>query len=143
VLWTTAPRLPGGGPDVGRRAILAARAHYAGAGEAAVAAPETVAPPGPNGTPSAAFDPQSGQALAAWVTRTGDAAGGSRIAYALRPAEPAAVPGAGLAEPAAVPVSSAVSAEVFCCCLRLGGWPYASIESSAMRIGTPLAACLK
>ncbi|MFI5005249.1 MAG: hypothetical protein ACHQE6_09575 [Solirubrobacterales bacterium] len=112
VLWTTAPRLPGVAPDVRRRAILAAHGHYAGAGEVAFAAPEAVAPPGSNGTPAAAFDPGTGQALAAWVTRTGGAAGGSRIAYALRPAEPVAVPAS----------SSTTLANVFCCCLRLG-WP--------------------
>lgn len=111
VLWTTAPRLPGGGPDVRRRAILAARGHYAGAGEVALAAPETVAPPGPNGMPAAAFDPGTGQALAAWVTHGGGVAGVGRIAYVLRPAEPVAVPAPGT-----------TLAEVFCCCLRLG-WP--------------------
>jgi hypothetical protein len=81
-LWSTAPRAASGVPNPRRRAILAARGHYAGAGEVSFAAPETVAPPGSNGTPAAAIDPQSGAALAAWV-------GGNRIVYALRVAGPA------------------------------------------------------
>lgn len=95
-LWSAAPRLPGGGP--GRAgsdpwALLAARGHYAGHGEVAFEAPETIAPPGPNGSPAAAFDPQTGQALAAWVTFTGGPRpGGGRIAYALRAAGPASTP---------------------------------------------------
>jgi hypothetical protein len=104
-LWTAAPRLPYGGPDLHRQAILAALGHYAGAGEVAFAAPEEVALPGPNGRPAAAIDPRSGQALAAWVQ-------GSRVAYALRAAGPASAPlpvagdargpGAGLEIPAAL-----------------------------------------
>lgn len=90
-LWSAAPRLPGGGPNPRRRAILAARGHYAGAGEVAFAAPEAVAPAGPNGTPAAAVDPQTGRALAAWVTLAGGA-NSSRIAYALRAAGPASAP---------------------------------------------------
>ncbi|MGH2852992.1 MAG: hypothetical protein ACRDLF_02210 [Solirubrobacteraceae bacterium] len=98
-LWSAAPRLPGGGsgrasPDPW--ALLAARGHYAGRGEVAFEAPETVAPPGPNGPPAAAFDPQTGQALAAWVVSAGGPSrpGGNRIAYALRAAgaEPAPPP---------------------------------------------------
>jgi hypothetical protein len=96
-LWSVSPRLPGGGragAEPQRRAILAARGHYAGHGEVAFEAPETVAPPGPNGPPAAALDPQSGQALAAWVTRTGVSAPppAGRIAYALRAAGPASAP---------------------------------------------------
>jgi hypothetical protein len=85
-LWTSTPRLSSGAPDFARRAILAARGHFAGPGRVAFAAPETIAPPGPNGTPSAAFDPHSDQALAAWVTLAGGAAGAQtpRIAYSLR-----------------------------------------------------------
>ncbi len=124
-LWTAAPRLPGGRPDPRRRAILAAQGHYAGAGEVAFAAPEPVVLPGPNGTPVAAFDPQTGRALAAWVML----AGSPRIEYALRPVAPVAVS-----------ASSAIVPTAFACCLGLA---YASIDSSAIRIGTPLAACLK
>jgi hypothetical protein len=95
-LWSAAPRLPRGGP--GRAgpdpwALLAARGHYAGHGEVAFEAPETVAPPGPNGPPAAAFDPRTGQALAAWVVSTGGARPGEgRIMYALRAAGPASAP---------------------------------------------------
>lgn len=84
-LWTTAPRSPNGAPNPRRRAILAAQGHYAGAGEVAFAAPEVLAPTGPNGAPAAAFDEQSGQALGAWAR-------GNRITYALRAAGSAATP---------------------------------------------------
>ncbi len=84
-VWTVAPRMSSGAPDPRRRAIFAARGHYAGHGEVAFEPPEVLAPPGPNGPPGAAFDPRSGRALAAWVTR----AGRPRIAYALRGAGPA------------------------------------------------------
>jgi hypothetical protein len=90
-LWSTAPRLPAGGPNPRRRAIVAAKGHYAGHGEVAFEAPEAVAPPGPNGTPAAAFDPRSGSALAAWVTLAGGV-GVGHIAYALRAAGPASAP---------------------------------------------------
>jgi hypothetical protein len=96
VLWSAAPRLPGGGAGWAGsdpRALLAARGHYAGRGEVAFEAPETVAPPGPYGPPMAAFDPGTGQALAAWVVLTGGPhPGGSRIMYALRAAGPASTP---------------------------------------------------
>jgi hypothetical protein len=79
-LWTSGPRLPAGALDPTRRMILAARGHFAGPGRVAFGPPETVAPPGRNGAPAAAFDPRSDRALAAWVTR----AGSPRIAYSLR-----------------------------------------------------------
>jgi len=85
-LWSAAPRLPDGTLDGGRRAILAAWGHYGGHGEAVFASPETLAPPGPNGTPAAAFDPADDRALAAWA----QSAGGSRIVYAQRSAGPPA-----------------------------------------------------
>jgi hypothetical protein len=88
-LWSAAPRLSSGAPNPRRRAILAARGHYAGPGEVAFEASEVVAPPGPNEPPTAAFDPQTGRALAAWVTL---GVGGSRIAYALRAAGSASSP---------------------------------------------------
>ncbi len=90
-LWSAGPRLPTGGPNPRRQAILAARGHYAGHGEVAFEAPEAVAPFGPNGPPSAASDPQTGRVLAAWVTLTG-APSASRIAYALRAAGSASTP---------------------------------------------------
>jgi hypothetical protein len=79
-LWTTAPRLPDGSLDGRRRAILAAWGHYGGHGEARFAAPEVLAPAGPNGVPAAAFDPQSDIALAAWVKGTR----ALRVVYARR-----------------------------------------------------------
>jgi hypothetical protein len=89
-LWTTAPRLPSGTPDPARRAIEAAWGHYGGHGEALFAPAETVAAPGPNGTPAAAFDPQSDTALAAWAAGTTT----PRIDYSQRAAgPPPAAPG--------------------------------------------------
>ena len=138
-LWTAAPRLLGGRPDSRRREILAAQGHYAGAGEVAFAAPESVAPSGPNGTPVVAFDPQTGRALAAWVTPVG----GQHIEYALRTAAPVALSGVRrTAAPVAVSAVSTVPPTALACCLGLAPL-YASIESSAIRIGTPLAACSK
>jgi hypothetical protein len=93
-LWSAGPRLSSDAPGragSGPRAILAAQGHYAGAGEVAFAAPEPVAPRGPNGTPVAAFDPQTGRALAAWVTLAGAASVG-RLVYTLRAAGPASTP---------------------------------------------------
>jgi hypothetical protein len=87
-LWSAGPRLPSGGSNARRQAILAARGHYAGRGEVSFEAPEAIAPSGPNGPPSAAFDPQTGRALAAWVTLAGGASAG-RLAYALRAPGPA------------------------------------------------------
>jgi hypothetical protein len=82
-LWTVAPRQRDGALNPDRRRIVVAAGHYAGHGEAAFAAPETIAPAGPNGTPTAAFDPGSDQALVAWARVTGRSA---RIAYVLRTA---------------------------------------------------------
>ena len=81
-LWTTAPRLRDGALDPRRRAICAAWGHYGGHGEARFASPEAVAAAGPNGTPAAAFDPQSDTALAAWAIGMR----APRIAYAQRAA---------------------------------------------------------
>ncbi len=87
-LWSTAPRLPSGALDPAQRAILAARGHYAGPGRVVFGAPEPIAPPGPNGAPTAAFDPRSDRALAAWVAFVGSRF--PRIVYSLRGAAPAA-----------------------------------------------------
>jgi hypothetical protein len=103
-VWTVARRLPSGAPDQRRRAIYAARGHYAGHGEVAFEAPEALAPPGPNGQPAAAFDPRSGRAVAAWVTL----AGRPGIAYARRAAGPAmrtAASSTRIVEPAGIAVA--------------------------------------
>jgi hypothetical protein len=122
-LWTTAPRLPDGSLDGSRRAIFAAWGHYGGHGEARFAAPEVLAAPGPNGVPAAAFDPQSDRALATWARGPAQA---PKIVYAQRaPGPPAGMSARRTAQP---PSPGALQA---------------SIESSAMRIGTPLAAWRK
>jgi hypothetical protein len=90
-LWSAGPRLRSGAPNPRRQAILAALGHYAGRGEVAFEAPESIAPPGPNGPPAAAFDPQTARALAAWV-RLARGAGVGRLAYALRAAGSASTP---------------------------------------------------
>jgi hypothetical protein len=126
-LWRVAPGSAGGAPNPLRWAIRAARGHYAGQGEVSFAVPELVAAPGPNGSPGVAVDPTSGRALAAWVTLAGGS-GVGRIEYALR--TPTLV----------APPASAIPPTALACCM---GLPYASIDSSAIRIGTPLAACLK
>ena len=87
-VWRTAPSSTDGGragPNPRRWAIYAARGHYAGRGEVSFAAPELLAAPGPNAPPAVAVDPQSGQALAAWVALAGRG-GIGRIEYALQPA---------------------------------------------------------
>jgi hypothetical protein len=66
-LWTASASVAAGPVSPPRRAIEAAWGHYGRHGEALFAAPETVAAPGPNGTPGAAIDPRSDEALAAWV----------------------------------------------------------------------------
>jgi hypothetical protein len=153
-LWSVAPRLRDGALDSRRRAIVAAWGHYAGHGEAVFTAPEVVAPPASNGTPAAAFDPQSDRALAAWVT----IAGGPRIVYSQRTAGPP--PGALVAARnsngrggggALVPAALGLAALGLVLLAAAGAYravrprrgSQASIESSAMRIGTPLAAWRK
>jgi hypothetical protein len=89
-LWVAAPRLPDGALAARRRAIVAAWGHYGGRGEARFAAPETIAPPGPNGRPAAAFDPDNDGALAAWATGVGTAT--PQIVYAQRTAGPPTPP---------------------------------------------------
>ncbi|HXA54089.1 MAG TPA: hypothetical protein VNV37_04355 [Solirubrobacteraceae bacterium] len=132
-VWRVAPRLPEGAPgragsgraNPGSWAIRAARGHYAGRGEVSFDAPEQVAPAGADGPPAVAIDPATGRAFAAWVSL----AGAPHVEYAVR--EPAVAPSAS---------ANAIPATALACCL---GLPYASIDSSAIRIGTPLAACLK
>jgi hypothetical protein len=129
-LWRTAPSSTDGGragrvgSNPRRWAIRAARGHYAGRGEVSFAAAELVAAPGSNGPPAVAVDPASGRVLAAWVTLASTA----HIEYALRDPTPLAAP------------ASTIPPTALACCM---GLPYASIDSSAIRIGTPLAACLK
>jgi hypothetical protein len=95
-LWSAAPRLPDGALDIRHRAIFAAWGHYAGHGEAVFAPAEALAPPGPNGTPAAAFDPDNDRALAAWVQSIGS----PRIVYAQRAAGPPALAAPARAAPA-------------------------------------------
>ncbi len=94
-LWTAAPLTAGQRLDPRRRAIVAAWGHYGGHGEARFAPPEAVSPPGPNGAPAAAFDPQNDRALAAWVAGTSS----PRVVYSQRSAGPPA--GAAAAQAAA------------------------------------------
>ncbi len=151
-LWVLAPRLPDGALAPTRRAIVAAWGHYGGRGEARFARPEMVAPPGRNGTPAAAFDPSSDRALAAWSTGLGTAT--PRIVYAQRAPGP---PGAIAPNPPSAPTSGGdgatpVLAALVLVALALAGAclgiarrraRQASIDSSAIRIGTPLAAWRK
>jgi hypothetical protein len=132
-LWTVAPRLANGAAEP-QLAIFAARGHYAGHGEADFEAPEVVAPAARNGPPAVAFDPGTGRALAAWVAF----AGAPHVEYALRAPTPIALPASAIPARTIPPIP----ADALACCLGLA-LPYASIESSAIRIGTPLAACLK
>jgi hypothetical protein len=135
-LWTVARRLRDGALDARHRAIEAAWGHYGGPGEARFAAPEVVAAAGPNGTPAAAFDPQRDTALAAWASGTGEA----RIEYALRgagpPSQMSAWPPVALSAVSSAQDDAAEGTVPLPC-------DYASIESRAMRIGTPLAAWRK
>ncbi len=151
-LWVSVPRLPDGTLAAGRRAIVAAWGHYGGHGEAQFAMPETVAPPGPNGTPAAAFDPDSDRALAAWTTGLGTAR--PRIVYAQRtPGPPAAIArdlrpapktgGDGIAPLFAALVLLALALAGALVAIVRRRARQASIDSSAMRIGTPFAAWRK
>lgn len=132
-LWSAAPRLSDGALDGGRRAILAAWGHYAGHGEAVFASPETLAPPGPNGTPAAAFDPANDRALAAWVQSSRS----PQIVYAQRAAGPPALAtparaspgsGAGRAPPAAQSATARAGT-------ARAGPPEASARASAASYG--------
>jgi hypothetical protein len=129
-LWRAAPRLPDGvgrvGPD--SWAIVAARGHYAGHGEVFFEAPETIAPLGVNGPPAAAYDPRTGQALAAWATRA-RTGGSDRIAYSLRAAGPASS-----ALPAAVELQDERSSS--------GSWAAAALGALALLLAAAAAAAL-
>lgn len=76
-LWTE-PQLTAAGLDLGSQAIFAARGFDAYPEQVKFAAPELIAPPGPNSEATVAFDPSSDRAIAAWRTGTG------QLAYAIR-----------------------------------------------------------
>ena len=166
-LWTAARRGRGGELDPRRRAIIAAWGHYGGHGEARFASPEAVAPAGLNGTPAkAAMETPS--AIRRW--RRGPAGGANkrnrvpRLRRRSHPrrGRPARRP-AVLHAPASASVPAPASASVPALASALpdtdgpgaastpppGGamvplpCDYASIESRAMRIGTPLEAWRK
>ncbi|HVR05514.1 MAG TPA: hypothetical protein VMS02_05690 [Solirubrobacteraceae bacterium] len=125
-LWSASPRLPDGALDGRHRAILAAWGHYGGHGEAVFAPPETLAPPGPNGVPAAAFDPDNDRALAAWVT----SAGSPRIVYAQRAAGPPA-----LAAPAQLAIARVARSPA----ARARGTPASAPSRATARPGSPRA----
>jgi hypothetical protein len=77
-LWGEPQRMPGGGLDLGREAILAARGTDAYPGKTIFGQPEAIAPTGPNIDATLAFDPASDRALALWR-----GAGGA-VDYAVR-----------------------------------------------------------
>jgi hypothetical protein len=130
-LWRTAPHLSSGAPwqvGSGSWAIVAARGHYAGHGEVFFEAPETIAPVGVNGPPTAAYDPRKGQALAAWATRA-RTGGGYRIAYSLRAVGPASS-----ALPAGVEPQDERSSS--------GGWAVAALGALALLLAAAATATL-
>jgi hypothetical protein len=76
-LWTE-PQPTAAGLDLGAQAIFAARGFDGYPEQVKFAAPELVAPPGPNSDATVAFDPDSDRALAAWRS------GAGALAYAIR-----------------------------------------------------------
>jgi hypothetical protein len=77
VLWSE-PQPTAAGLDLGSQAIFAARGFDGYPEQVKFAAPELVAPPGPNSDATVAFDPDSDRAVAAWRT------GAGAVAYAIR-----------------------------------------------------------
>ena len=69
-LWTE-PLQTAAGLDLGSQAIFAARGFDAYPEQTAFAAPELIAPPGPNSEATVALDPDSDRAVAAWRTGAG------------------------------------------------------------------------
>lgn len=69
-VWTSAPRTSRGFDELHSQ-IVAARGRVARHFSAVAAAPEVVAPPGPNADPSAAYDPATNNAIAVWRSGTG------------------------------------------------------------------------
>jgi hypothetical protein len=76
-LWGE-PQPTATGLDLGEQAIYAARGFDGYPEQVKFAAPELLAPPGPNYDATVAFDPDSDRAVAAWRTGTG------ALAYAVR-----------------------------------------------------------
>ncbi len=77
-LWSE-PQPSPAGLDLGAQAIYAARGFDGYPEQVKFAAPELLAPPGPNSDATVAFDPDSDRAVAAWRTGTG-----GQLAYAVR-----------------------------------------------------------
>ena len=156
-------------PNPRRQAILAARGHYAGRGEVALEVPEPIAPPGPNGPPTAAFDPPDrsrARRLGHARRRSGPRPACLRAARCRVRLDPSArgrarrdgrLPVGGRSATARSATARAAPADggrgararsgpqagTHTCGTSRPRPPYASIDSSAIRIGTPLAACLK
>jgi hypothetical protein len=76
-LWSE-PQPTAAGLDLGSQAIFAARGFDGYPEQVKFAAPELIAPPGPNSDATIAFDPDSDRALAAWRI------GAGALAYAVR-----------------------------------------------------------
>jgi hypothetical protein len=76
-LWSE-PQPSAAGLDLGEQAIYAARGFDGYPERVKFAAPELVAPPGPNSDATVVFDPDSDRAVAAWRT------GAGALAYAVR-----------------------------------------------------------
>jgi hypothetical protein len=76
-LWSE-PQASAAGLDLGEQALFAARGFDGYPEQVKFAAPELVAPPGPNSDATVAFDPDSDRAIAAWRT------GAGALAYSVR-----------------------------------------------------------
>lgn len=76
-LWSE-PQPSTAGLDLGSQAIYAARGFDGYPEQVKFAAPELLAPPGPNSDATVAFDPDSDRAIAAWRT------GAGALAYSVR-----------------------------------------------------------
>jgi len=76
-LWSE-PQPTAAGLDLGEQAIFAARGFDGYPEQVKFAAPELLAPPGPNSDATVAFDPDSDRAVAAWHT------GAGALAYSVR-----------------------------------------------------------
>ena len=77
-LWTAPQRAPDGRLDTAAQALVAARGIDASPATAIFGAGEQIAPAGPNGEASLAFDPASDRALALWR------GAGDSVRYAIR-----------------------------------------------------------
>jgi hypothetical protein len=80
-LWSE-PQPTAAGLDLGSQAIFAARGFDGYPEQVKFAAPELIAPPGPNSDATLAFDPDSDRAVAAWRTGAGALAFATRAAGA-------------------------------------------------------------